>query len=724
MRSLQNWVGFIHDNALCKGKTMRRLLFLYVTISILSSLLLFLIQPIAAKTLLPLLGGVPAVWNTCMVFFQGMLLVGYLYAFLLTRYFSGFWQGVLHASVMVLSLGMLPVLTSTLTPVNGDPIIYVLTTLFATISLPLFILSATSPLIQNWFGHTKHPDAKDPYFLYSASNIGSLLALLSFPFLLEPYLGRLKLSLAWSLLYAGLIALLLMLALRQRQSKQVSYIAMQSPNNKQRLYWLLLSFAPSSLLIAVTQYITTNIASGPLFWIIPLALYLISFIIVFSRKPLISHQWITQQLPFFLVFTLLSFVKPMGFILVAQLMGYFALVMVCNGELAARKPDKAYLTEYYFWLALGGFLGGVFNSLIAPFIFNDVYEYYIAICLCVYLSPSYKPSSGKAILFPLLMMAVLSCAYFLLPMLVKSADNNVWVEAVEIVAITIILTWHQRPALLAINIAIVLVFIQTSKLSNLGEKIWQSRNFFGVSKIFSAENLHVYIDGVTLHGAQVIGDKQNQALTYYRPIFMLSDLLHIEAKQPLQIAIAGLGTGTLSCAFKNDHTTFFEINPTVTAIANNTKYFTYLNTCPPSGGIVMGDARTKLAEIKPQNFDVILVDTFTSDAIPTHLITVDAVQMYLQKLNPQGMLILHISNSHVDLKPLLVAISKQLNLIALEYDHKPFYRLDYASDWVVLTRNQGTANHLQQLLKWQKLTSTKSMAAWTDDYSNILGVIR
>lgn len=702
---------------------MRRLLFLYMTISILSSLLLFLVQPIAAKTLLPLLGGVPAVWNTCMVFFQGMLLVGYLYAFLLTRYVSGFWQGLLHAGVMLLSLGMLPILTSALAPVNGDPIIYVLTTLFTTISLPLFILSATSPLIQNWFGYTQHPDAKDPYFLYSASNIGSLVALLSFPFLLEPYFGRFTLSLLWSLLYAGLIALLLMLALKQRHKKEVSLTAAHRPNNRQRCHWLLLSFAPSSLLIAVTQYITTNIASGPLFWIVPLALYLISFIIVFSRQPIISHQWITRQLPFFLVFTLLSFVKPIGFILLAQLMGFFVLIMVCNGELAARKPDKAYLTEYYFWLALGGFLGGVFNGLIAPFIFNDIYEYYIAICLCVYLSPSYKPGGGKAILFPLLLMIVLGCAYLLLPVLSKFGDINVWVETIEIVAITIVLTWHQRPALLAMNIAVILIFIQVSRLSNLGDKIWHSRNFFGVSKIFSAENLHVYIDGVTLHGAELLGN-QTQALTYYRPIFILSDLLHIEAKQPLQVAIAGLGTGTLSCAFKSDHTTFFEINPTVVAIANEPKYFTYLNHCPPQGGIIMGDARTKLAEVKPQNFDVILVDTFTSDAIPTHLITVDAVQMYLQKLNPQGMLILHISNSHVDLKPLLVAIAKQLNLIALEYEHQPFYRLDYASNWVVLTHNPQAAQHLQQLLKWRKLTANKTVAAWTDDYSNILGVIR
>jgi spermidine synthase len=711
------------------------LLSLYIVVITLSSFLLFLIQPIAAKTLLPILGGVPAVWNTCMVFFQGVLLAGYLYAYLLSRYLSGRQQCLLHFSLSALSLSMLPVLISHLPPMsNSHPILYVLSTLLATISLPLFLLSATAPLVQNWFGHTNHPDAKDPYFLYSASNTGSLLALISFPLLLEPFIGRQTLSLTWSGLYGAFLLLLLLIGLQQRQQPITLDKNIPNPRRwQQRGYWLLLSFAPSSLLLAVTQFITTNVASIPLLWILPLALYLISFIIVFSRRPIISHEWIVNQAPYFLIFPLISltqitFAAPASQLIAFHLLGFFALVMVCHGELAAARPDKLRLTEFYFWMSLGGFMGGMFNSLIAPFIFNDVYEYYIAICLCLFLSPAIAKSKMPLrawVTHPLIIIALLSAAYFVQHYLHPFAYTSLSVTLIEIAAITMIILWHQWPRLFALNVAILFLFSQSLVWSSFGELIWHSRNFFGVSRIYSDRetNLHVYIDGVTMHGAQVLSDTSGKkTLTYYRPIYQLA--ASFKQDKPINIAIAGLGAGTLSCAFKNTHMTFFEINPAVADIAKTPEFFTYLKECPPQGGIILGDARNEIARTPNHAFDIILLDAFTSDSIPVHLITIDALKLYLSKLSTNGLLIFNVTNTHVDLKPLLYAMAKELNLQILSYDNSPKASLEFPSNWIILTDNQQTADTLKRQYNWRTLSYANPPAAWTDDFSNILRALK
>ncbi len=292
------------------------LLPVYLLAITLSSFLLFLIEPLTAKTLLPILGGSPSVWNTCMVFFQGILLAGYSYAFLVTYYLPPTKQYLLHFCLLAVSLITLPVLIAPLAPLQAmSPVLYIIQTLFATIGVPLFILATTSPLLQYWFGMTDHRDAKDPYFLYSASNFGSLLALMSFPFFLEPFFTRQFVAYSWSLSYV-IFGVILIFAQRSADSNPAKINTTQQctplkscTSWQQRRLWLLLSFAPSSLLLAVTQYITTNIAATPLLWILPLTIYLITFIIVFARKPPISQAWMLSQLPLFLVFPFLSFIK-------------------------------------------------------------------------------------------------------------------------------------------------------------------------------------------------------------------------------------------------------------------------------------------------------------------------------------------------------------------------------------------------------------------------------
>ncbi len=280
----------------------------------------------------------------------------------------------------------------------------------------------------------------------------------------------------------------------------------------------------------------------------------------------------------------------------------------------------------------GGFLGGMFNSLVAPFIFNDVYEYYIAICLCIFLCPTIAKTKMPLrawLTHPLIIITLLAVAYVIQHQLPHFSYASLSVTLIEISAITMIILWHQWPRLFALNVAILFFFSQSLVWSNFGELIWHSRNFFGVSRIYSDRqtNLHVYIDGVTMHGAQVLSDSSGKkTLTYYRPIYQLAASFNHD--KPINIAIAGLGAGTLSCAFKNAHLTFFEINPAVANIANTPDFFTYLNDCPPQGGIILGDARNEIARMPQHQFDIILLDAFTSDSIPVHLITIDALKIY------------------------------------------------------------------------------------------------
>jgi len=715
----------------------------YVAAITLSSFLLFLIQPLSAKAMLPLYGGVPAVWNTCMMFFQGMLLAGYFYTYLITRYLSVTSQRLCHLVLIAASALMLPITwNALLVPANLHPILYVIALLFSKISLPLFVISTTAPLVQNWFGRTSHPDASDPYFLYSASNIGSLLALFSFPLLLEPFIGRQLLSYLWSVAY-GVFALLIMSIAVKQCNQPVNIIAALSSTEREKIcwvqrgHWLLLSFAPSSLLLAVTQYITTNIASTPLLWILPLTLYLLTFIIVFARKPLISHQWMVREMPYFLIFPLITLTQfthaaPAWQLIVFHLMGFFALAMACHGELAIRRPDKSRLTEFYLWMSLGGFLGGIFNSLIAPLVFHGIYEYYIALCICVLLCPAAIKDNNKQLGFrlPLIIIVILFGTYLLHQHYSQIHYTKQLFAVIELAVITMIILNHQRPKIFALNLAIIFIYAQATARSSYGELIWQSRNFFGVSQVYNDKrlNLHIYIDGVTLHGAQLYPDTSGSktALTYYQPVDRIANFLSksFSTDKTVHVAIAGLGAGTISCMFRHDVVTFYEINPTVIKIATNPTMFTYLLNCPPKGGIIAGDARYNINHAPEHYYNIILLDAFSSDVIPAHLLTIDAMNVYLHKLKYNGVLIFNITNTYADLKPLLAAMAKQLHLIALEFDHLPGTPFEYHSNWVVLTKNMAVAEGLHQRFDWKKMIDTESALVWTDDYSNILRVLK
>ncbi|VVC76492.1 Polyamine aminopropyltransferase [Aquicella siphonis] len=714
----------------------------------LSSFLLFLIQPLAAKALLPLFGGVPSVWNVCMVFFQGMLLLGYFYVYLTERFFTFQRQRLFHFVIGALSLSMLPILWKDIQPPAGiHPALDVLWLLLTKLALPLFIISTTAPLIQSWFAKTSHPHARDPYFLYSASNLGSLLALLGFPFLFEPLFGLQHLSRFWSATYMVFTAALLFSAI---QCKGIAFStpATAAPQTRvhwrQRMHWTLLSFAPASLLMAVTQYLTTDIMAVPLLWVLPLAIYLLAFIIAFSRHPVIRHTWMTKEQALFLIFPLIClsreiFTLPAWLLIMFHLSGFFALSMVCLGELSARRPDKSHLTEFYLWLSIGGFLGGLFNGLLAPQIFNGIYEYHLAFCLCILLRPA---GTGQPLWrrsdywMPLAIGMILILNYFLIVKnysLYPAYDRfgfTRWIDLLVMISVVLVILDHdQRPLRFAANVAVLFIYAQFLPAVSHNTLLWQSRNFFGVSRVYNNPefNLHFLMSGTTLHGAQRINlqPRFTRAATYYQPVQPIARLLGQE-KPSLRIGIAGLGTGGISCQFRaRDQVYFYEIDPVVVQIARTPSLFTYLRDCPPQGGITLGDARLNLAKTPARYFDAIIIDVFSSDAIPAHLFTREAISLYLQKITPDGLVMFNISSRHINLYAVLATLAQELNLQAYSYHSTPADDAFQApSDWVILAYPDARLQQWMANLHWKKMDAPRPPLSWTDDYSNILQALK
>lgn len=663
--------------------SQRYLFLLFAFTLLISSFLLFWIQPLLAKMLLPFLGGSPGVWNICMMFFQGILLAGYLYAHISARYLPRKIQSVLQLTLLILGLFFLPFV------VNGawfqhldSPTLSLVTALLTIAAMPLFALCATAPLLQRWFTHTNHQHAEDPYFLYAASNVGSVLALFMFSFVLEPWFTISNQNNLWRVFFGLLILLTGACAISRITSPKNKAVSTDNNNLetnitfKRRMYWLALAFAPSSLLLGVTTYITTDIASVPLLWIIPLTLYLMTFILAFMRTPLISINT-SQICQLTLVFPILFvFVEPLGLmynwiILLIHASMLFFTALVCNQELVSKRPHHKHLTEFYLWLALGGFLGGVFNALLAPMIFTNILEYPIVLFFALLLRPP---------------------------------------------------TFISRKIMATAMTVLAVIFAYDVTHLNR-DNLFVARNFFGTTRVKVVDKkLHYLVSDTTNHGLQLLApDKQKSIRSYYYPLVNLFKLLH--TKQPqLRTAVAGLGAGITAClANKNDIFTFYEINPSMVTIASNPKYFTYLTLCPPKGGIILGDARLQLQNAKDNSYDVILLDAFSSDAIPVHLLTLQAIKLYQKKLSPDGVLLIHITNRYLNLKPVLNAIAEKLKLHGW---HRHFIgdkdQFESEAIWVVLSASPTPFGPNWDEQNWTPLSKTKRKILWTDDYSNIV----
>lgn len=730
------------------------LIILFAGTLFVSATLMFILQPLFGKLMLPLLGGSPAVWNTCMVFYQMLLFFGYLYAHYLSTRFSHLRQIQVHGALIIISLIALPVALPELMtpPTESNPTLWLVWTLFIAIGLPFFVLSTTSPLIQKWFSHVGHHTSHDPYYLYAASNIGSLLALLSYPFIIEPNIGLSAQKLIWS---AGYIALILFVAacawyfVRNYQQQEVSEqleIEPEAPSVLTKLHWLALAFVPSSLLLGLTNFVSTDIAAVPLLWIIPLTLYLLSFVLVFSRwaKPVHRVSLFLQPivlLPFIAYSFINPAILPYWLDLTLHLTAFFLAVMVCHGELAKGRPNTAYLTLFYLLMSFAGMLGGMFNTFVAPFIFNGIYEYPLMIVAALLLRPVVQVQDseqwktwGMQAIFPVLIFVFGWVVYFSVSDLGAYIDN---IGTALILFAGLTYAFRRQAISLALLTGVIIFFIVGLRVY-MSNTIYKERTFFGVLSVRDSvllneqgqpEKYKELFHGTTKHGAQRLVSHVKEPLTYYSRPGPMGQLFktYDAVDQDWNIGVVGLGAGALACYAKPQQAwTFYEIDPVVVEIAENPKYFSYLQRCTPKAAMVVGDARLSLQKEPAEKFDLLVIDAFSSDSVPTHLLTQEALQLYFSKLSTNGVLAFHITNRHLELKKVLSDHAKQLHYAALIQEFKPKQEIPLvvATDWFVLAKNEQALAPLYQngLGRWQKPGLYFDMKPWTDDFTNIVGI--
>jgi predicted membrane-bound spermidine synthase len=774
----------------------------------LNAALLFSVQPLFTKMVLPLLGGSPAVWNTCLLFFQALLLGGYLYAHLSSRWLSAKVQAVVHIALLLLAVFVLPIhipASWSHPPGTSLPIGWLLGLLTVSLGLPFFLLSAGAPMMQRWFAETRHTAAQNPYFLYAASNLGSFVSLLAYPFVIEPRMRISEQSVTWLEFYYGLLVLIGTCAvvalvfrrlapaptltttaapppaaepetpsdapplvedaggvhLRRRGALRgsVRFLIEENPSvirrflqgrdapileptivpdRHWRLRWVLLSFAPSSLLIGTTTYLSTDIASVPFLWVIPLALYLLTFVLVFARRPLFPRWFILHaQLVIGLTLMIALCLGTGRGILgpaILHLTAFFITAMMCHRELADSRPRAEYLTEFYLWMSLGGVLGGVFNVLLAPVLYDSLIEYPFALVVAFGLRPGLARTYGtrldfmRDLLFPLAVGTTIWFAY----RLPKPPDE--WFQAGSQLFLTamaaIVLLFWKRPLRLALGAGAMYAAVQLAGNAN-SNVLMQDRSFFGMYRVRRVAEYHVLQNGTTTHGGQSRElERRMDPLTYYYKGGPLGDIFATTVQKPVRrVAMVGLGTGTIACFGRPDeHWSFYEIDPMVAEIARAPRYFTYLRDCAPRTNVVIGDARVSLNAAADGEFDLIVLDAFSSDAIPAHLMTREAVALYFRKLAPDGVIAFHISNRYLDLRPVIIALANDAKVAGAIGERQPDTdergKLYYGSRWMVLAKQKETLSELVKVDGWYPLGTWPASRLWTDDYTDVLGSLK
>jgi hypothetical protein len=732
-----------------------------------SAALLFLVEPMMAKMALPMLGGTPAVWNTCLVFFQATLLVGYLYAYAATKWLGRRTQIAVHIGLALVFLAVLPlhIPAGWEPPAQSNPVLWILGMLSVAVGLPFFLLSSSTPILQRWFSQSGHKQANDPYFFYAASNAGSLVGLLGYPLLLEPTLRLGVQSHLWSYGYALFAALTVACgALVWRahpgmvtEIAQREEVAGTEPKAfwRQRFRWIALAFVPSSLMMGVTTAMTTNIPAIPMLWVLPLAFYLLSFVLVFAKRPPISHEWLIRKLPFLILIALIPTTCKEDFPLLALMLLYlltlFAVALVCHGELARSRPKVSRLTEFYLWMSFGGVLGGIFNALLAPVIFSTVVEFPLALVFAALLRPpiDQKPEPpAKAArlrrndwLLPIalglsMVMMIAGLAHLGLR---PSRSLNILIFGYSMLWC---LSFGKRPLRYALGL-VALLLASSLYTPNVGQLLLTGRNFYGVLRVTDSPNgkLRYLIHGATLHGAQSLDAVHSrEPLTYYTRSGPAGSILQALQSKTLRGSagdlrkpswtVVGLGAGAMACyAQPGELLTYYEINPLVERIASDQRYFTYLQQCAPTARIILGDARLKLRDAPDSSYDLIVLDAFSGDTIPMHLMTAEALALYQRKLAPGGMIAFHISNLYLDLAPTLGALAHDAGFVCRMDDDMAVTQAQtdagkMPSRWLVMARSQADLGTLATDPRWRSVNVPPGTQVWTDDYSNLLRIIK
>lgn len=729
--------------------------FVFLVTAFLSAALLFFVQPMIGKMILPLLGGAPSVWNTCLVFFQAVVLLGYTYAHFATRWLGERRQAFAHIGLMLLPLAVLPMKLSdqavASVPHEGNPIPWLLGFLALTAGLPLFVVSASAPLLQKWFAGTRNPRARDPYFLYAASNAGSMLGLLGYPVLLEPMLRVRQQTWLWAAGYGALLLLMAgcaIAATRSEASVTGDATPAQNTNDKvtarRRLRWVVLAFAPSSLMMGVTTYLTTDIAPLPLFWVIPLALYLTTFILVFARRPLLPTSRLGRVLCLPALVLIIAFVveanQPPWLLISLHLIVFFAAAWICHGELAKDRPSPAHLTVFYLCLSLGGVLGGIFNALLAPQIFSRVLEYPLAMVLVCMIRPSVatpgtaRSAGWRDALWPVTILALTAGLIVIVqrPGHMPSPHDTLWIFAVPA-----LLTYRlvQRPVPYGLGLAAILV-ASVWYTSAHGRRLCIERNFFGVLRVTvdPTGEYRQLVHGNTVHGRESIDPKRrSEPLVYFHRLGPAGDVFKAFNASPVSpyVGVIGLGAGSMaSYAKPTQDWTFYEIDPAVEHIARDPRYFTFLSdSAARTLQVALGDARLRLREAPDGQYGLIALDAFSSDSIPMHLVTREALQLYLRKLHDGGLLAFHVSNRRLDLRPALANLAGDAGLVCAgrrDFDLTPEERADgrEPSEWIVMARRREDLHGIESDLRWERLDAARRGSVWTDDFSNIFSALR
>jgi SAM-dependent methyltransferase len=677
-----------------------------------SAFLLFQVEPIIAKIILPWMGGAAAVWSVCLLFFQTVLLLGYLYAHWLAQKFPPPAQRRLHVVLLAVSLLTLPISPRESWKPTGaeDPGLRVLLLLAMTVGLPYFLLSSTSPLLQAWSARAR-PDAS-PYRLYALSNAGSLVGLLSYPLLVEPTISRLHQAVAWSFAYGGVAVLLALIALRTsgESVRESSPEQIFRPDWKTRLLWAALAASGSALLLGVTNHISQNIAAVPFLWVLPLSLYLLSFILCFEGR-----AWYRRGLWLRLLGLSLGAMAyalapgyasvPLYVLLPLYCLGLFVCCMVCHGELARLKSHPVHLTSFYLMVSLGGAIGALFVALLAPRLFSGWYE---------------------------LPISMAACAVLVLIVLHRDPDSMFYRAR-----------W--KPAwlgLMALTLALIANLSITARRQRAHSHL-MVRNFYGVLRVADLiapgivmmkgqygpsadEDLHYreLLNGTIDHGMQFLApSRRREPTSYYSPGSGIGVALQAVGKKgPLRVGIIGLGAGTIAAYGRGDDSyVFYEINPLVLEIANSE--FSFLRDTKARLKVVLGDARLSLEREPPEKFDVLAVDAFSGDSIPVHLLTREAFALYFRHLKPDGILAVHISNKYLNLEPVVYSAAETLNKKAYRFDNPPdAHRGIHHATWVLVASPQVFAVGEQITGAGTAVGGPEQL--WTDDYSSLLRVLK
>ena len=669
---------------------------IYAGTIFIGAFLLFQIQPMIAKMILPWFGGSAAVWITCMLFFQTWLLAGYIYAHLVVRYLKPRVQIITHAGLLCASLLLLPIVPAASWKPSGSeaPILRILGLLTVSVGLPYFLLSTTSPLLQAWYSR-KYRTAL-PYRLFALSNLASLLGLLAYPFLIEPNITIRQQSTGWSAAYAVFVLIAIVTAWISRNARvdEVCPVSEQAaadlpecrqPSFTEKLLWVLFAACASTMLLAVTNHLTQNVTSIPFLWILPLSLYLLSFILCFDYENLYSRNaylWIVAVAVGVMSYGLVNWTArtSLTLVIISFSAGLFACCMFCHGELVKRKPHPRFLTSFYIMLSAGGALGGLIVGLAAPTLFSGYYELpaSLAISAALLFTVHIRRRWFNLIGSLLVVGVILSCGYY------------------------------------------IYSYQQTARA--------MVRNFYGMLRVNEYDKgeeteTRRLVHGAITHGVQFVDPEwRKDPIAYYAPVSGVGMAIEHLRKPSLRVGVIGLGAGSLAAyAQAGDLLRIYEINPLVEKLAR--EEFTYLSDCRGRTEIILGDARLSLEQEKDQHYDLLVVDAFSGDSIPAHLLTTQAIELYFRHLRPGGILALHISNAHLDLEPVVdrlgAALGKYAVLISSAEDETEEI---YSSDWVLMTTEPLTDPNIVKASA--RLRSNPGMRVWTDDYNNLFQILK